>query len=85
VHLDGTVIDGTGRPATAVSLTVGHLRHELLFDVDRAALLATRQVLVVPQAATEDHPQWTGAPPGTVVRSVLYLRSLVVTGLGATT
>ncbi len=84
VRLDGAVTDGAGRAATQVSTTTGHLRYELLFDPDNATLLATRQVLVTPQAASEPDPQWTGAAPGSVVRSVLYLRSQVVGSIGAT-
>ncbi len=67
-----------------VSTTTGHLRYELLFNPDDATLRQTRQVLVTPQAASEPDPQWTGAAPGSVVRSALYLRSQVVGGIGAT-
>jgi hypothetical protein len=85
VRIDGTTADDAGRPATAVTMTMGHLRHELLLDPDRAALLATRQVLVTAPHATEDHPQWTAAAVGSIVQSTLYLHSRTVTSIGSTT
>jgi hypothetical protein len=84
VHLDGEVTDNAGRPATKISIVTGHLRYELLLDPDTATLLGTAQVLMTTDAADAD-PQWTGAAPGTVVRSDLYVKSQVVTTIGATT
>jgi hypothetical protein len=84
VRFAGLGTDDTGRPATTVTIATGHLRYELLFDPDRAALLETRQVLVTPEARTETDPQWTGAGPGAVVRETLYLRAGIVGEIGAT-
>jgi hypothetical protein len=52
VRFAGPGADDTGRPAATVTIATGHLRYELLFDPDRAALLETRQVLVTPEART---------------------------------
>jgi hypothetical protein len=83
VRFAGPGTDDMGRPATTVTIATGHLRYELLFDPDRAALLETRQVLVTPEARTDVDPQWTGAGPGAVVRETLYLRAGVVSEIGA--
>lgn len=71
IRMLGTMTDEEGRRGTAVAITFGGVRHELLFDPGSSLLLAEREITVT---ALPEAPRY---PVGTTIRSELYLTRVV--------